>query len=353
MHQNKYSGLKILGFKEKIESFERGEITAPIYVRVKPTNVCNHGCRWCAYKHGDLDVDMHETVQHKDFIPSAKLFELFDDFASMGVKAVTFSGGGEPLLHKDIDKVCEFCLKNGILYSVITNGSMLKGAHAEAFRTASWVRISMDYVNAEQMETSRQVKGSQFETVIENINNFSRLKSPSCNLEVNFIVTRQNYLNVFDAAVLLKTAGVENVRFSPVWMPGFAEYHKDISGPVNEQLSRARSLIDESFTLNTTYNLSMSAHGTERCYSKCWVMQFNPVVAADQNVYACHNTAYSEHGMIGTIKDKSFKELWFSREAMARFDGLRPDLVCRHQCSSDSKNILVRDYLDTHFDSFV
>ena len=44
MRNNRYSDLKIVHFPEKLRSFQEGRITAPIYVRVKPINVCNHAC---------------------------------------------------------------------------------------------------------------------------------------------------------------------------------------------------------------------------------------------------------------------------------------------------------------------
>ena len=34
----------------------------------------------------------------RDFIPKAKMMEIIDDLVDMGVKAVTFSGGGDPFI---------------------------------------------------------------------------------------------------------------------------------------------------------------------------------------------------------------------------------------------------------------
>ena len=96
--QNKYSDKKIVWFPEKLQSFVDGEITAPLYVRVKPLNRCNHKCFWCVYHEPDLS-QMHNDMRVKDMIPMDKMYEILDDFVDMGVKAVTYSGGGEPLMH--------------------------------------------------------------------------------------------------------------------------------------------------------------------------------------------------------------------------------------------------------------
>ena len=41
---NVYEESKLAFHKEKLESFKKGKITAPVYVRLKPTNYCNHHC---------------------------------------------------------------------------------------------------------------------------------------------------------------------------------------------------------------------------------------------------------------------------------------------------------------------
>ena len=37
----------------------------------------------------------------------------------------------------------------------------------------------------------------------------------------------------------------------------------------------------------------------ERIYPRCFYMEIVPVIAADQNVYTCHNNAYEFEGEIG------------------------------------------------------
>ena len=81
-------------------------------------------------------------------------------------------------------------------------------------------------------------------------------------------------------------------------------------------------------------------------------MQIVPVVAADYNVYACHNKAYDAKGKIGSIADRRFKDLWFSPEAKTFFEQLDPTKVCQHQCANDEKNLLIHDIMGAQ-DNFV
>ena len=94
-----YSKFKIFHFKEKIDSLPKNlqEITPPVYVRIKPTNACGHNCWYCAYKADNLQLGKDMSVRDK--IPKDKMMEIIDDLEEMKVKAVTFSGGGDPFYY--------------------------------------------------------------------------------------------------------------------------------------------------------------------------------------------------------------------------------------------------------------
>ena len=361
MRQNKYSDFKIVAFPEKLKSFAEGKITAPIYVRVKPINLCDHSCFFCAYSTGfrkgdrenHIQSGMHEDMHERDVMPTEKMMEILEDFRDIGVKAVTYSGGGEPLLHRDIVEIMRRTLDYGIDLSIITNGQMLVKRRADVLSHAKWVRVSIDYTNAEQMSASRNVPEKNFQMILDNLAGFARIKDKSCDLAVNYIVHRDNYKGIARFAKVLKGCGVENVRFSPMWIPDFVAYHSPISDAVNDELALAADLVDDSFSMNTTYKIDASAHSPHRAYHRCFFMQTVPVIGADQVVYACHNKAYDNSGAIGSIKNQRFRNLWFSDEAKEVFDGLDAEKRCRHQCANDHKNILIHQMLDASTDNFV
>ena len=361
MRHNKYSEYKIVFFPEKIESFVTGEVAAPVYVRIKPTNLCNHNCFFCVYASGYhrdalpnlVSSGMHEDIGHSDVIPTPKMFEILDDFKEMGVKAITYSGGGEPLMHRDIVKIMQRTLDYGIDLSIITNGQLLTKERADVLAQSKWVRVSMDYTTSEQMVAQRGVSQSSFGSVMNNIEHFAKIKQDDVDLAVNFIIHRDNYRNIYSFAETLKNAGVENVRFSPMWTTDFADYHAQIADEVNEQLAKASELISAKFTLNTTYNISAKLHSPDRPYHQCFFMQIVPVIGADQLVYACHNKAYDKTGIVGSIQNQRFKDMWFSEETRKVFTSLDPTVSCRHQCANDSKNIFIHSLVDTQTDNFV
>jgi len=346
---NKYSDKKIVWFPEKLGSFISGDVTAPIYVRIKPTNRCSHSCSWCIYR--PEFADMHDTCNNKDEIPTDKLIEILVDLHEIGVKAVTFSGGGEPLLHPGIERAMEFCIGNSLNYSFITNGQNMKGMVAGLMAYASWIRVSMDYWDEESFVKSRGISGKFFTQIIQNISHMSTIKDKECDLGVNFIVTKENYRHLEEVVRLLKAIGVENVRFSPLWTKEFKEYHFLISSEVKWKIKECLTLQTDTFKVYSSYNLD---HLSERPYTKCYMNQVVPVIGADLNIYTCHNGAYQPNHIIGSIKDKLFSEVWFSPETRELFNAFDPCTTCNNmQCASDNKNILIRDILDCKNDNFI
>ena len=82
-------------------------------------------------------------------------------------------------------------------------------------------------------------------------------------------------------------------------------------------------------------------------------MQTVPVIGADQNVYACHNKAYDNTGLMGSIKDQSFKQMWFSDATKKYMETFNARQKCMHECSNDRKNIIINQVLDASTDNFV
>ena len=342
MAENVYDKSKLAFHKSKILAIKNGEITAPIYVRFKPTNRCNHACFYCSYK---LDTNCRpgEVINQTDELPLGKTLETLLDFRDIGVKAVTYSGGGEPLIYPYINQAVQKTLEYGLDLSVITNGQKLNGRIAKLLTNAEWVRISSGECNAKLFEEVRRRPQSWFYELAKNIETFAKIKGKDCELGINFVVNKKNADTVYDAAVYFSRLGVNHIKFTPVYFPDFKEYHKDIKDNVVSQIKRARQdLHKKGFVIYDTYDTDFSLSGiAERKYDHCPMMQVLPVVGADANVYFCHDKAYSESGILGSIKHQSFRELWFSKETAKIFRNFNPAIGCKHHCNADSKNLLI------------
>lgn len=341
-----YSNLKIFAHPEKLAALKRGEVTAPVYVRIKPTNACNHGCNYCHYGSGQyLDLKGAE-IRHQ--IPWEKLREIIGDLGAIGTKAVTFSGGGEPLFYKHITDAMKLVKEKKIDLSIITNGHFLKDEKAELLRDSKWVRISFDSACAATYSKLRNVDSKAFGEVCENIKNFAGAKVDSCELGVNYVVNVENSGEVYEAGKMLCELGVNHVKFTARMCNDVEAYHRPIKDKVVEQIHRLKSeLTRPRFSIINLYEHDFDNCAVfQRKYSKCYINQIVTVVAADSKIYFCHDKAYLDNGIVGDLKNASFREVWFSEKAARLFNSFNPMKECCHHCVYDDRNILLNRFFE-------
>lgn len=350
-----YSNLKIFAHAQELNKVGEGKRISPIYIRIKPTNYCNHKCYYCSY--ADSALGLRDSVNKQDQIPWEKMQEIISDISDMGVKAVTFSGGGEPLVYPHIVEAMQGVLDAGIDLSIITNGQLLKGERAEVLAQAKWVRISFDSANAETYAKVRQLPLEAFDEVCSNIRKFSQRKNGKCELGVNFVINHENAEQAYDMARLVKGLGVNHIKYTARVTKDLFAYHEPFKQQVIEQIHRAKAeLEDGNFRVINKYESDFdSVLVFHRCYEKCYVNRIFTVIAADSKVYFCHDKAYVSEGVVGDLGNCSFKELWFSDETMKRYEEFNAQEECNHHCVYDDRNELLNTYfsLDKNHINFI
>jgi len=346
-----YANTKVFHFSEKLADLKAGRISAPIHVRLKPTNRCNHRCSYCCYRNEALYLS--ERMNERDEIPREKLREIVEDLVAMDVQAVTFTGGGEPLCHPNIAEAIEGLSDGGVKVAMLTNGSLLSGDAADALgERATWVRISMDAANGADYARARGVSDNEFDKVCENIRSFAKSKRSGCVLGINYIVTSENAGQTFEFLSRMKQLGVDHVKVSGAVVSTQpdenAEYLRPFYDSVKEQIARGASeLAGDAFGVIDKFHLPDSTQeGFERGYTRCPFAQCLTVIAADQNVYTCQDKAYTTSGLLGSIADCRFKDLWASDELRQKLLELNPSTDCRHHCVAHGKNLSLLDFLE-------
>ncbi len=350
-----YSNLKIFAHAEALNQIGEGRRIAPIYVRIKPTNYCNHKCYYCSY--ADSALGLRDSVNRQDQIPRDKMREIIGDMANMGVKAVTFSGGGEPLVYPYIVEAMQQVLDAGIDLSIITNGQLLQGERAEVLAKAKWVRVSFDSANADTYAKTRNLSLNAFDEVCNNICEFAKKKQENCELGINFVINHENADQVYKMAEMVKKLGVNHIKYTARVTKDLFAYHEPFRQNVIEQIKRAKTqLEDEKFKVINKYEGDFdSALVFHRCYEKCYINRIFTVIAADCKVYFCHDKAYVSEGAVGDLCDRSFKDLWFSEETTKRYQNFNPQEECNHHCVYDDRNELLNTFysLDRNHINFI
>ena len=342
-----YTAAKVWHFPAQLAAIKSGDLAAPVHIRLKPTNVCNHACYFCAYRTDDLALGSEMNLL--DRLPAEKMAEIVEDIIDMGVEAVTFTGGGEPLLYPTIVETIERLAEGGVQVAALTNASQLRGKRADVLaRHATWVRVSIDGWDGPSYAEYRGVNENEFNKVINNLRDFSNLNS-ECVLGASIIVDKRNAGHIAELAHTLKKAGVAHAKISACVVSNNGAdnnaYHAEFSETVRQQIAEARALDGDGFEVIDHYH--DLAERFDKDYESCPFMQFLTVIGADAKVYSCQDKAYTASGELGSIQHQSFKEFWYSAENKAAMAALNPSQSCSHHCVAEGKNRMLHDFLNT------
>lgn len=342
-----YTPFKIFHYPEKLGSLTRsaGKMTPPLHIRIKPTNVCNHRCSYCAYRAEGLQLG--QDMNLRDLIPREKMLEIIADLVEMDVKAVTFSGGGEPLCYPHITETLGALEKTSIKFATLTNGALLTGEPAEILaRSGTWVRVSMDGWDDASYTHYRGAPAGEYTKILGNMERFMALNG-KCILGVSLIVDQDNAAHVYESVRRLQEVGVHSVKISPCITSNKGSennsYHAPIFETVRGEVEQCMELAGDDFEIFDAYHVLDEKFSKK--YKWCPYQQILPIIGADQNIYPCQDKAYNlEEGLLGSIKDQRFKDFWFARRET--FFKIDPSKHCDHHCVANGKNQLILEFLD-------
>jgi len=102
----------------------------PIHVQYIPTNKCNLNCGICSYSDRDKNLEISLEQSKK----------IFETLSYLGTKAMTITGGGEPLKHPHINEMIDSLEKKDIKVGLVTNGLLLR--ILDSHKNLTWCRIS-------------------------------------------------------------------------------------------------------------------------------------------------------------------------------------------------------------------
>ncbi len=133
---NQFSKNKLFKHLDRLAEWQAGKTPFPVLVELDLTNLCNHECPGCTFS--------HLVNISKDSIPMAVAERVIRELATLGVKALTFSGGGEPLTYGQgrVVQLMQLAVASGLQVALITNGSLL--TDPRILDLCEWVRVSMD-----------------------------------------------------------------------------------------------------------------------------------------------------------------------------------------------------------------
>ena len=355
---------KIALHLDKVLNHLNNKKTDPITLEVDPSNACNHSCPFCISGHIHLNKFKGTEFFDRRMMDEKTLMSLCKDVTSMDINSLTWTGGGEPTMNPHLKKAMSYISKNSkIKMGMFSNGSMF--SKFDMFNiiadTLSWIRISIDAGAQGSYDKLRVTnKTNNFKVVISNIKKLIEIKKKKNSkiiIGVGFVVSKDNYKEVVDFAKLFKNIDVDYCQYKPeivqIERNGTRDKIKEqISSDfwlhkVIKQLDKAREILGNKFECNSykLEDLLFDSKNYGRNYKECIGSQFQPCIGADGNVYVCTNHRGHKEYSYGSIKEKSFKNIWEDlnkRECvMKRINKTEKFSKCSQLCKPHESNKMV------------
>ena len=326
MTDDAYSPWKALRHLDVLQAAREGRPAHPAHVQLILTNRCQHRCQFCSYRLPDYPCN--ERFEDRAEIEAGKAMEIVADCAAMGVGAIQFTGGGEPTLHPNFGAVATLARMRKIQYSVVTNGTMIEErGYTDTMARAAWVRVSLDAATPETYSSVRRVVPSQYDracSAVGAIGRRIRELGTACVLGVGFVVTPQNYREAPLAASLAYELGADNIRLSAQFSSEDERLYDGCYAEAVAACAEAEKQDRPGFRVYNRFGARLEDLRLKRPdYGPCGYQYLTTYIGADLGVYRCCVTAYNRRGFLGSLKNRSFSDLWLSPErvqSMASFD---------------------------------
>lgn len=299
----RYSHLKAFKYPDRIAAIRAGTVSGPVHIQLILSDLCNQNCHFCCYRDASSATwrpDFAEGDNHNPnrMLPFGKVIEILDDAAEMGVRGIELTGGGEPTIHKHFAAIVDAINARGLKWGIVTNG-----VREQDLSSASWARVSLDAATPETYAKIRRVEPAHFKRSLATIERWR----PS----VSFVVTPDNWGEIYQAAVLVKSLGAQSFRIRPYQSVEGGEVFASFLNFAKQLAAQAVSLAGPGFDVDYQLDSELEAlDGGVPDYDRCGFQYFKTWIGADENLYRCCILSYSPRGLIGSIKGRRFKDVW-------------------------------------------
>jgi len=299
--------LKLFFHVDKIQQWLKDEMVYPILIEFDLSNLCNHKCDFCTFSYME-----DKSVLDKDVAKRA-----LDSLAACGVRAINWTGGGEPLVNKHFKEIIEHAHSKGLTQGLFTNGVLMnEDTMLSLLKTHTWVRFSID---AGTSETYKKIKGvDDFDKVLANVKKIVALKNKvgsKTDIGIGFVITPVNHKEIPTFSEIIKETGVDYGQYKPT-INNFIQKKQIESG---WWVKEVRPLLEKVFLDNkkaviNLYKLNdLVESNFDKPYKVCYGHIFCPCIGADGEVWVCTHLRGVKDCSFGNLYKQDFKTIWESK----------------------------------------
>ena len=333
---NPFKADKILHHLEVIQKWKEGQNPYAITTEIDPTNACNHKCPGCAG--GTRRGIGADTLSLKEMRSCLRQIK------ELGGKAVTFTGGGEPLLNKSLGAAIDYAYHLSLNVGLVTNGTRAKVVGiTRSLACCTWIRISLD---AGSPEMHRKTHGTKdYYAILDNIEMLVQLKKRmrlDCIIGVGYLTglktsDYKDMMDFVDTAIRLK---VDYAQFRPYHIGGaksdLADFKSKLDlAPFLRKSTQETAIVSSEHKYNCIREGRLAPQ-----YEKCFGHQFATVIEATGDMTICCHTRGMEKFRLGNIKKNTIEEIWNSQKRKRAIENINL-AECTPLCRADNFNCIL------------
>ncbi len=322
----------------RLQQWLQGKNIYPLYLEIGLYGGCNHRCVFCAFDFINYQPVALNTESLKKFILEAK---------KRGVKAILYSGEGEPLLHPDAAQIIHFTKQAGIDVALVSNGVGLSPQTAKRILPyLSWLKISLNAGKKLTYVKVHRAKPDDFNRVLNNLREAVRIRNKHhypCVIGAQSVLLHQNFQEMPALAEKLRGLGIDYLVIKPYSQHCFSRQKpkaslksKNLEWLKKKLKPYARGKFQVILRLKAMEKIT-----AKKPYDACLGFPFIAHITDTGDVYPCTVFIGQPAFKLGNIYAESFRSIWEGlrrKQVLKRISAHWDIQRCRQSCRMDEIN---------------
>lgn len=283
--------------------------SAPFYVTLQLTNMCNLACIHCFAtsftQYTDPILSLNEITDLMDELDDIKIFRLI-------------LSGGEPLIRKDFFKIAEYASNKNFSIVLATNGTLISDRDAKKLANLNFekIAVSLDGATPKTNDTFRGVNGAYQKTVT----GIKFLAKYDVKVFVDITVSKYNFneiSEIIEKSVELGASGVHLLRLLPAGRGIILSQLLSLTPMQSKELMHVVSKLNERYKGKLEIRSADFCYREEQAtapkgleeYAKGCAGKYLVVISPSGDIFPC-DMLVDEAFHAGNIRRKSFQEIW-------------------------------------------
>lgn len=289
----------------------RPAMVLPATLQMEPTVACNFRCRFCP----NSEVN-RPGIGGPRHMPLSLFKKIVDEVPTL--TEIKLQGLGEPLLCPDLRAMMAYGHGKGIVFNVISNGTLVRTKLPELMPFLRRFVISFDTFNqrwADQNKAGFDV--ARCKADVQEMVSIRRRSNLKCVVGITTVVTHENVEEIPEVLRFAAQAGVDYAGFVAVenWkIPGESGFDE-----ANQYAAKARQVVSmeriKALYDKEGYAFQLGLQDFSLRKSACYWMFDSAYITFDGHVTPCCVRPNRQIFSLGNVATTSFADVWNGKAA--------------------------------------